>query len=391
MGIRRKLRRLMSGSKPGKNRAMRSLAARPGGSGRMLLSYILDPFEAPSEEAISLDHTHHWESWQIARSFLEAGFDVDVIHYTDREFVPQQAYDVLVSARTQLERLAGHLPDRCLKIAHLDTAHWLTNNARAYERLLACRDRLGVTLRDNKLVEQNWAIEAADIGCVLGNDWTAGTYAYAGKPVHRIPISVPAVYDWGGDKDIEACRNNFIWFGSSGFVHKGLDLVLEAFRELPDHRLYVCGPFDAEPRFTAALKDLLFDRPNVVAEGWVDVAGDRFREIASQCIGLVYPSCVEGGGASAITCMHAGIIPIVTLETSVDTPGFGVGLRNASVEEIRQTVRELSAWPAEELRERARAARDYARAHHTREGFAKAYNAFVQDVVVPAVDARRGG
>lgn len=369
---------------------MRSLSANPGGSGRMLLSYILDPFEAPSEDAISRDHTHHWESYQIARSFLGAGFDVDVIHYTDRNFVPERPYDVLVSARTQLERLAGHLPYHCLKIAHLDTAHWLTNNARAYERLLACRDRLGVTLRDNKLVEQNWAIEAADIGCVLGNDWTAGTYAYAGKPVHRIPISVPAVYDWGDDKDIDACRNNFIWFGSSGFVHKGLDLVLEAFSELPDHRLYVCGPFDAEPRFTAGLKELLFDRPNVVAEGWVDVAGDRFREIASGCIGLVYPSCAEGGGASAITCMHAGIIPIVTLETSVDTPGFGVGLQTASVEEIRQTVREISARPAEELREQCRAAREYARTHHTRDGFAKAYDAFVRDVVVPAVTARRG-
>lgn len=87
--------------------------------------------------------------------------------------------------------------------------------------------------------------------------------------------------------------------------------------------------------------------------------------------------------------MHAGIIPIVTLETSVDTPDFGVGLRTASVEEIRDTVRELSALPAEELKTRSQAAWDYARQHHTREGFARAYRRFVQDVVMPAVKARR--
>lgn len=389
MGIRRRLGHLLGPGKTRKPSRMRSLSATPGGAGRALISYVIDPFEAPSEEAISRDHTHHWESFQIARTLLDAGFDVDVVHYTDRQFVPSRNYDILVSARTQLERLAGHLPAHCVKIAHLDTAHWLTNNARAYERLLACRDRQGVALRDNKLVEQNWAIEHADIGCVLGNDWTAGTYAYAGKPVHRIPISAPAVYDWGSDKNVEACRRNFIWFGSSGFVHKGLDLVLEAFAELPDYRLFVCGPFDAEPRFTAGLRHLLFERDNVVAEGWVDVAGDRFREIAEQCIGLVYPSCAEGGGASAITCMHAGIIPIVTLETSVDTPDFGVGLQTASVEEIRDTVREVSGLPGEELQTRSRAAWDYARQHHTREGFARAYRDFVQDVVLPAVEARR--
>ena len=35
-------------------------------------------------------------------------------------------------------------------------------------------------------------------------------------------------------KDFEVCRPHFMWLGSRGFVHKGLDVVLEAFSEMPE-------------------------------------------------------------------------------------------------------------------------------------------------------------
>lgn len=373
--------------KPGKPAA--SVTAVGTERGQVLLSYVPEPFTAPDREDLLHRHTHYWESWQIAESFRKQGFAVDVIHYSDDQFVPNRDYDILVSARINLERLARHLPERCLKIAHLDTAHYLTNNANAYARLVDARERTGVSLRNLRMMEENWAIEAADFGCVLGNSYTAETYRFAGKPIYRVPISCTDEFEWPKARDFATARSGFLWFGSAGFVHKGLDRTLEAFRSLPQLTLTVCGPMTSEKRFRDAYQKDLYESPNVVTPGWTDVTGTSFRRICEQSVATIYPSCAEGGGGSVITCMHAGLIPIVTREASVDVGDFGVVLPDASIGSIRDATENLSRLPADELEDRARAARDFARQHHTQATFAENYDEFVADVVMPEWTRRR--
>jgi glycosyltransferase involved in cell wall biosynthesis len=368
----------------------RLAALRPAGPSRgaVLISYIPDDVLSP-EDAVSASHTHYWECRQMAHCFRDIGFDVDVIDFADTDFIPQKPYDILVSARTDLERLAQHVPTHCLKVAHLDTAHFLTNNANATERLRQIRDRHGVALRSTRMVESNWALEAADVGCVLGNAFTEESYRFAGKPIHRIPLSSVRQYDWLTDKDFDACRNTYLWFGSGGFAHKGLDLVIDAFAELPDHRLLICGPTDREPRFMKAFEQAMFHSANIETIGWVDITGPEFNAIRQETVATIYPSCSEGGGGSTITCMHAGLIPVVTPEASVDVGEFGIVLQEASAAAIRDAVLKLSGLPVAELEQRARTAWEHARARHTREGFAAAYERFVKEIVVPEVERRR--
>jgi glycosyltransferase involved in cell wall biosynthesis len=357
-------------------------------AGNALISYIPDDV-LKDEDDVSASHTHYWECRQMAHSFRDAGFHVDVVDFADRAFIPQKPYDVLVSARTNLERLAKHVPEYCFKVAHLDTAHFLTNNANALERLRQVRDTHEVSLRSTRMVESNWALEAADIGCVLGNEFTAESYRYAGKAVHRIPLSSVRKYDWIEGKDFDACRNTYLWFGSGGFVHKGLDLVIDAFAGLPDHRLLICGPLDLEPRFIKAFEKSMFHSDNIETIGWIDVTSPEFTAIRERTVATIYPSCSEGGGGSVIACMHAGLIPVVTPEASVDVGDFGTILQERSVQAVRDAVLALSGLPATELECRARDAWEYARKHHTREGFARAYDSFVKDVVLPEVAKRR--
>jgi glycosyltransferase involved in cell wall biosynthesis len=367
------------------------VSLRPGGkaTGNVLISYIPDDV-LKAEHEVSAAHTHYWECRQMARSFRDAGFNVDVIDFADRDFIPKVSYDVLVSARTNLERLARHVPAHCVKIAHLDTAHFLTNNTNAMQRLRDIRDRHNVSLDSNRMVENNWAIEAADIGCVLGNSFTAESYAFAGKPIHRIPLSAAEQYDWDEDKDFDACRNTFLWFGSGSFAHKGLDLVLDAFADLPGHRLLICGPLDVEPRFVKAFTESMYESDNIETIGWVDVTSDEFAAIRRRTVATIFPSCSEGGGGSVITCMHAGMIPVVTPEASVDVGDFGTVLNEASAQAVRDAVVELSGLPKTNLERRARATGEYARANHTRERFANAYHQFIKDVVMPEVERRSG-
>jgi len=83
------------------------------------------------------------------------------------------------------------------------------------------------------MIETNKAIECADIATILGNEFTISTYNYAKKPMYRIPISAPSTYSWDESKDFDNCKKKYLCFGSGGFVHKGLDLVLEAFTNMP--------------------------------------------------------------------------------------------------------------------------------------------------------------
>ena len=356
--------------------------------GRVLISYVPDDVLKPEGE-VSPSHTHFWECRQMARTYAAKGFDVDIVHFADSRFVPAKPYDILVSARTNLERLARHVPEHCLKIAHLDTAHFLTHNANACRRLLDVRERHGVALRSNRMLEENWAIEAADMGCVLGNRFTADSYAYAGKPVHRIPLSSVRSFDWQRDKDFAECRDTFLWFGSGGFAHKGLDLVIDAFARLPGLRLLICGPLDQEPRFVKAFDRAMFHSDNIETIGWIDVTGSDFEALRRRTLATIYPSCSEGGGGSVITCMHAGLIPVVTPEASVDIGDSGIVLESASIEAIRDAATTLSEAPPDELARRAEAAWNIARENHTRATFASHYDDFVNDVVLPEVEHRR--
>ena len=57
--------------------------------GNVLLSYITEPFLLKKGEPISNAHHHEWLSWQIGQTFLDFGYAVDVIQYTNETFIPR--------------------------------------------------------------------------------------------------------------------------------------------------------------------------------------------------------------------------------------------------------------------------------------------------------------
>lgn len=384
--ISRKLRRKLA--RP--ERRVAQLASRGEASGRALVSYVTDALFLRPGQPVPHSHTHFWESRQIGRVLADMGFEVDFIHWGNLEFQPAERYDVLIDVRLNLERLAPLLGEDCLRIQHIETGHYRFHNAAQLERLADLERRRGLEIRPQKLIEENRAIENAHYGIALGNEFTIGTYAHAGRPIRRVPISTPCVYPAPEGKDLEVCRGRYLWFGSGGLVHKGLDLVLEAFAGRPDLSLVVCGPIHMERDFESAYAKELYETPNIETVGWVDVAGEAFRRIAAGCLGVIYPSCSEGGGGGVITCMHAGLIPVVTRESSVDLGGFGLELEDASVDTIRRTVLDLSARPQEELRDRSEEAWQYARDHHTRESFDRGYRVALAEILSDWRERHRG-
>jgi hypothetical protein len=79
--------------------------------------------------------------------------------------------------------------------------------------------------------------------------------------------------------------------------------------------------------------------------------------------------------------MHAGLIPLVSYESSVDVEDFGVIFKDASVNTIQNAVQMVSNLPSDQLRMMARKAWEFARANHTREKFAEGYKQLVLNVL----------
>jgi glycosyltransferase involved in cell wall biosynthesis len=341
--------------------------------GNVLISYVVKPFILKPDDPIFNCHTQNWECLQMAKTFLEMGYCVDVIRFDNDVFIPKKPYVFFIETRFNLQRSIPYLNSDCIKIYHADSAHILFHNAAEARRLLELQQRRGITLTARRCEPANYALENADCVFILGNEFTANTYKYANKPIHYIPISTPVLYPWNEEKNFEKCRHNFLFFSSSGLVHKGLDLILDAFAELPEYNLTVCAPVGKEEDFQKAYSKELYQTPNIRTLGWIDISSQDFQKIADSCVGIINPSCSEGGGGAVITCMHAGLIPIASYESSVDVYDFGIILSNSSVEEIKANVRKIANLPAHQLEEMARKAWEYARANHTREIFANVY------------------
>jgi hypothetical protein len=365
--------------------ALRTVSLSPRGRparGHALISYMTEAFEVV-DGALPYTHTNLWECRQMARTFLDLGFHVDVINFRNFLYTPRRTYDFFVDNRTNMERLAPVLGDRCTKIHHIEVGHQLFQNAAEFRRLLDVQRRRGVTLQPRRVERRvSRCIEHADCAVLYGGEHSARTWQYAGKPMYPVPGTPVREFPEPTGKDFSRIQRRFLWMGSNGLVLRGLDLVLEAFAGMPDHHLTVCGPLDDEPDFVAAYHRELFETPNITTRGWVDVRSTAFDELLRGVVGLVYPSASESRSGSVLTALHAGLIPIVTPETGVEVDDtFGTVLADPTVESIQAEVRAISERSPGELEKMALAAWRYARSTHTHERFASSYRAIIEGLL----------
>jgi hypothetical protein len=187
-------------------------------------------------------------------------------------------------------------------LAYLNEAR-LVSRANIYELKKYKIERAFRFYTDDDYLKADAILQMGDINSNI----IRGIQAFRNTPIYNI-----STYGIGSDitKKKNKIRKNFIWFGSQGAIHKGLNETMIAFQNILDVKLYVAGC--AEIDFNA-----LNPFKNVIYTGVLDVKSEKFTEIIDDCIGFVLPSASEGISTAAITCMYRGLIPIVTQETNV--------------------------------------------------------------------------
>ena len=349
--------------------------------GSVLMSYLTEPFTLAPWEKFSNLHTNYWECYEIARLFSEQGYDIDIINWNNTTFIPQKSYCVCIDIQNNLKRLSQFLPKDCKKVMHIVSSYAEFQNMAESKRLEDLYKRKGVRLSARRTMPVSRNPEFADFLEGFGNRIIHDTYKRFEKTIFPIPISAVKLFDFPEKKDFESARKHFLWFGGGGMVHKGLDLLLEAFARNPSLHLHILGPLEAEKDFVVAYEKELRQKPNIATYGRIDATSNALKEIALKCAAIIYPSCSEGTSGAVIQAIHAGLVPIITPETGISPEVGGVILKNPTIQSIDKTINEFAALPVDTIKAMACDSWSYVRARHTQENFSKEYARFINEVL----------
>lgn len=327
---------------------------------RALLAYIAHPMAIPPNDRRYLRHINIFHTQQIVRTLNDMGYAVDVISYRDQAFEPACGYDLFIGhGGINFPRLARLLPPVIPKILLTTGCYWKFHNQAESQRFVALEQRRSVKLELDRPVgsQEEIALALADGIIGIGNKHTHQTYP-DGLPLYMLDGTTLADihYDWH-PKDYAAGQNHFAFFASGGNVHKGLDLLLEAFTGLEQH-LWVAAPLS--PEFERVYRHELNELPNIHRIGWTQPRSSAYYHLAHTCNWCILPSCSEGQAQSVIEMMNQGLMPVVSKAAGVDIDGFGFLLEPTSIKNIRQVVSKCAALPQAEVVKRSGQARDQA-------------------------------
>jgi hypothetical protein len=362
----------------------RETSASPGC--HALLSYLVYPFSIARQEARYLRHVNIFHAQEIVRALNQMGYSVDVIDYRDRRFRPHKAYDLFIGhGAFNFEKIATQLPEKAKKIYFSTGSYWQFHNTQEAARFAALSQRRGVVLAlDRPIVQgEEAALRLADGILGIGNAFTRSTYAdFERVAMINGTALLDAQLDWC-PKDYQAGRQHFLFFASGGNVHKGLDLVLEAFLGLNLH-LWVMAPLQAD--FIKIYQPELAGRNNIHLFGWTQPRSASFYQVMQRCNFCLLPSCSEGQAQSVIEAMNQGLIPAVSRQAGVDVGDFGVWIDPPGVEMVRQVARTLAGLPAAHCREMSFKARQAAQEEYAEPRFAANFRAALCSLGIPSND-----
>ena len=324
----------------------------------VLISYITKPFR----KGIDITHTSSAEVLEIAKIFRSLGYNVDAADYDYDGFIDYSKYSVVFGfGEPLINSFYSNLQNRLVRIYYGTGMHISVQNNNSLKRIGEVYNKKGVWLLDSgRIVEKAWAPQTniVDAMILLGNEEVSETYKrFFNKDIFLIPPSYYNLYDYKEIievKNFTKAKRNFLWFGSSGLIHKGLDLILEVFKNLPTLQLHVCGPIDDEPGFKTAYHNELYDTSNIHTHGFVKIDSPLFERLLKECAFVVYPSCSEGGGVSILNAIgNGGLIPILSKEASIDIDDFGISIENISSEAVQNAIEKALMLPVEEIKTRS--------------------------------------
>jgi len=377
---------------------------RPGRTGRALVAYVSDYVRYVTHQAShsvwdrndnDLDqildclcvgkfasHENHRTSADLVRELIGRGFVVDCLYDRSGYLIEDVSnYDCLLDEWDSMARWARQNP-KARKLFLGTTCHWLYWNRAELQRLDWIFRRRGVSLAPERQLPAMLGLADADLVTYYGNDAALQYYGLVRPKLRKVWVCPTAASSTFSSKDWSAAKKRFLWFGSSSWVHRGLDLVLEAFMQVPDLELFICG---SDQRYFEVYGQELRNCRNIHHIGFVTPDSEEFRALVSKTASVVYASAAEGCSTSVVQCMRFGLIPIVTEATGLSVHDFWPALDGETdVELIADIVKRCGAIaeaPDHQVEALSRSFWEYAATHHSRAEFRKSFGAVLDELL----------
>lgn len=178
-------------------------------------------------------------------------------------------------------------------------------------------------------------------------------------------------------KDCNNTRKQFLWLGSYGAIHKGLDLLLEVFDKREDLTLHIGGFYKADRKLIKLPK-----KPNIIDHDYIDVKSQIFLDIVDDCSFLILPSCSEGFSTAVTTGMLHGLIPIVVKDTGMNRLGdLAIFLEDYKLEYLDKKLIEISSLNPDILERLSERCYDFAHRNFVPKEFERSFKKVMNQII----------
>lgn len=339
----------------------------------VLIVYLVSAFNKKK----NISHSNLTECRTFAEIFKEMGYNIDVINLNSTKKIKKQ-YDVVLGMDVALEQSFLNKKDSTKHI------FYATGACPIYSNMISTKKARDFYLKNKVLLlnsirkieyTQDFQIFLSDAVIVLGNDFVKNTYLqyddqkqrYKNLNAFYFDIINPHI----SKKDFGTARKNFIWFGSLGALHKGLDIVIDYFLEHPEYNLYICGLNTSEKIFLDFYMSKINNKKNIHLCGFLKIGSIEFNNLVNNCAFALYPSLSEGGSPALLNIIaNGGIIPIHSKQSGIDfDKGFSFELEENTSIAIGKVVSKIEVMSDNNIKNMAIECTNYVRSHFTYERY----------------------
>lgn len=310
---------------------------------RAIISYIAYPFNLSLFiKYLSKKHSKVVQVIEIANVLNKLGYIVDIVDHGSNVDLNYK-YDLIFGIEPNFTKMSIKYSN-ALKVYYGTGCYAKFSNLAEKERQQYLFKRKNVKLQLRRQVENCKYIEYADYAILMGNKFTINTYkeVFDMSKIYTINNFVDSDNSIKfKKKNFDKVRYNFLWLGGYGALHKGLDVVLDTFKGLPQYNLYVCGDLKREKDFYNLYEKELTSLPNVYYKGWVNTASRKFDRICENCCYIIYPSSSEANAGSVLIAMNKGLIPIITESTSIDLSNDKYYIKSCRIEDVKKKISDI--------------------------------------------------
>ena len=327
-------------------------------SKKALLSYILAPYSYSTKEKCPPKHANFHAAWEIVEILNSLGYSVTAVEASNKQFVISEDYDLLIGTLDCIDRFSPYLPKKCRKVFYALGVYVESRNGEAGElkRISALEERTGLNYIPKRLFPNpesiKRSVEKADHLIITGGQATIETFPskYSSKSsICTMPIFPNSLGNFSVKHS--SVNNEFIWFFGYGQVHKGLDLVIEAFTKMPNLTLNIAGTMEAD--FEIIYGKVISESENIKYHGYLQTDGCEFESLIKRCRAFVAPTVNEGISCACVSLIQLGLYPIMSEASGVDIESQNYEqLRSCTVPEIIDAVERVSRMGVDLLNER---------------------------------------